>query len=65
MMTTRFEPVVNADNKGKSQVELSSNVLANLLNSGLLHCGDCKSLNSSAKAVLWHALLESVTTNHD
>ena len=52
-------------NKGdKVQVEISSNLLADLLDSGLLHCGDCKCLNSNAKAVLWHSLLAS-STNSD
>ncbi len=43
----------------KVQVELSSKLLIQLLNSGLLHCSDCKCLNSDAKKVLWQALLTS------
>lgn len=62
MINTRFDPVLNAGSTDKAQVELSINILAHLLNSGLLHCGDCKSLNSNAKDVLWHSLLASVTT---
>ena len=62
-MNTRFDPAL-AGNTGKAQVELSENLLAYLLDSGLLHCGDCKSLNANAKAVIWHSLLESVTTKN-
>lgn len=47
------------NNDEKVQIEMSSQVLTTLLNSGLLHCGDCKSLNASAKSVLWHSLLAS------
>ncbi|MCW8832465.1 MAG: hypothetical protein OQK09_01365 [Colwellia sp.] len=43
----------------KIQVELPSNILIQLLNSGLLHCSDCKCLNADAKKVLWQALLTS------
>lgn len=64
MMNTRFDPALGAGNTGKAQVELSESLLAHLLNSGLLHCGDCKSLNANAKAVIWHSLLESVTTKN-
>ena len=48
----------------KVQVEISSNLLTHLLDSGLLHCGDCKCLNANAKAVIWHTLLAS-STNSD
>lgn len=44
-------------NNTKVQVELSSNILKQLLKSGLLHGGDCKCLNASAKQILWQALL--------
>jgi len=43
----------------KVQLELSSHLLIRLLNSGLLHCNDCKCLNTDAKKVLWQALLTS------
>lgn len=43
----------------KIQVELPSNILLQLLNSGLLHCSDCKCLNADTKKVLWQALLTS------
>ena len=43
----------------KIQVELPSNILLQLLNSGLLHCSDCKCLNTETKKVLWQALLSS------
>lgn len=45
----------------KVQVELSSNILKQLLKSGLLHGGDCKCLNASAKQVLWQVLLSTST----
>lgn len=45
------------------QVELSSSTLRQLLKSGLLHGGDCKCLNASAKQVLWQALLATSTEN--
>ena len=45
----------------KVQVEISGNLLSHLLDSGLLHCGDCKCLNAKAKAILWHSLLASST----
>jgi len=45
----------------KVQVELSSNILTQLLKSGFLHGGDCKCLNASAKQVLWQALLATST----
>lgn len=47
----------------KVQVEISSNLLSHLLNSGLLHCGDCKCLNANAKTVIWHNLLASSTSS--
>ncbi|KGJ90569.1 hypothetical protein [Colwellia psychrerythraea] len=52
------------NNTDKVQVEISSNLLTHLLDSGLLHCGDCKCLNAKAKAVIWHTLLAS-STNSD
>ncbi len=48
-------------NTTKVQVELSSNMLHQLLKSGVLHGGDCKCLNASAKKVLWQALLAAST----
>ena len=45
------------------QVELSSNMLHQLLKSGVLHGGDCKCLNASAKKVLWEALLAASTND--
>ena len=53
-------PTKNTD---KVQVEMTSKLLSTLLNSGLLHYGDCKCLNASAKSVLWHSLLASITCN--
>ncbi|AAZ26149.1 hypothetical protein CPS_1064 [Colwellia psychrerythraea 34H] len=47
----------------KVQVEISSSLLSHLLNSGLLHCGDCKCLNANAKTVIWHNLLASSTSS--
>lgn len=52
---------IAANNIDKVQVEISSNLLTHLLNSGLLHCGDCKCLNANAKTVIWHNLLASST----
>jgi len=52
---------IAASNIEKVQVEISSNLLSHLLNSGLLHCGDCKCLNAQAKKVIWHNLLLSST----
>ncbi len=49
----------------KVQVELSSNILKQLLRSGLLHGGDCKCLNASAKQVLWQALLATSTDDEN
>jgi hypothetical protein len=48
-------------NTDKVQVEISSHLLTHLLDSGLLHCGDCKCLNAKAKSVIWHTLLASST----
>ena len=45
------------------QIELPSNILTQLLKSGLLHGGDCRCLNASAKQVLWQALLVSSTNS--
>lgn len=56
---------ITASNIEKVQVEMSSNLLTLLLNSGLLHCGDCKSLNAQAKKVLWHNLLANSIKNED
>ena len=50
------------NNADRVQVEISSNLLTHLLDSGLLHCGDCKCLNANAKAVIWHTLLASSTS---
>ena len=56
--------ILNADiNTAKVQVELSGNILKQLLKSGLLHGGDCKCLNANAKQVLWQALLASSADN--
>lgn len=53
----------NTDNTtDKVQVEMSGTTLASLLDSGLLHCGDCICLNASAKEILWQSLLMSSTT---
>jgi len=51
------------NNNDKVQVEISSNLLSQLLTSGLLHCGDCKCLNANAKSIIWHSLLASSTNN--
>lgn len=51
-------------NNSKVQVEISSNLLSQLLASGLLHSGDCKCLNSNAKSVIWHSLLASSLQNN-
>ena len=48
-------------NNTKVQVELSENILMQLLKSGILHGGDCKCLNANAKQVLWQALLTTST----
>lgn len=53
---------LNAAMISKVQVELSSNLLIQLLNSGLLHCSDCRCLNADAKKVLWQALLTSTAS---
>lgn len=52
---------LSVNNNDKVQVEISSNLLTHLLDSGLLHCGDCKCLNAKAKSVIWHSLLASST----
>jgi hypothetical protein len=52
---------ITVSNVDTVQVEISSNLLTYLLNSGLLHYGDCKCLNANAKTVIWHALLASST----
>ncbi|PKI14166.1 hypothetical protein [Colwellia sp. 12G3] len=56
---------IAVSNVDKVQVEISSNLLMHLLNSGLLHCGDCKCLNANAKTVIWHTLLASSTSSDD
>jgi hypothetical protein len=56
---------LTVNNSDKVQVEISSNLLSHLLNSGLLHCGDCKCLNANAKSIIWHTLLASSTQNDD
>jgi hypothetical protein len=56
---------LTVNNNDKVQVEISSSLLSHLLNSGLLHCGDCKCLNANAKSILWHSLLASSTHNDD
>jgi len=55
---------ITVSNIDKVQVEISSNLLTHLLNSGLLHCGDCKCLNANAKTVIWHNLLASSTSSN-
>jgi hypothetical protein len=52
---------ISNNNTDKVQVEISRDLLTHLLNSGLLHCGDCKCLNANAKSVIWHSLLASST----
>ena len=46
-------------NTMKVQVELSGNLLKQLLKSGILHGDECKCLNANAKRVLWQALLST------
>ena len=53
--------IITVNNSDKVQVEISSHLLSNLLDSGLLHGGDCKCLNANAKAVIWQSLLISST----
>ena len=53
---------ITTNNIDTVQVEISSKLLSYLLNSGLLHCGDCKCLNANAKTVIWHNLLASSTS---
>ena len=60
-MTTQLPYSESSANK--VQVELSSKILKQLLRSGLLHGGDCKCLNASAKQVLWQALLATSIDN--
>lgn len=58
--------VFNTENiNSKVQVELSSQVLKQLLKSGLLHGEDCKCLNATAKQVIWQALLSTSTDNKE
>lgn len=45
------------------QLELPSVILIQLLQSGILHGGDCKCLNASAKRVLWQTLLTTSTND--
>lgn len=45
------------------QLELPSTILKQLLQSGVLHGGDCKCLNTTAKRVLWQILLVTSTNN--
>jgi len=54
---------ITTNNIDTVQVEIPSNLLSYLLNSGLLHCGDCKCLNANAKTVIWHNLLASSTSS--
>lgn len=59
-------PVFNTETSAsKVQVELSSHVLKQLLKSGLLHGEDCKCLNTSAKQIIWQALLATSTDNKE
>jgi hypothetical protein len=51
--------------ENKVQVELSSQVLKELLKSGLLHGEDCKCLNANAKKVIWQALLATSTDSKE
>ncbi|WP_440876409.1 hypothetical protein [Thalassotalea sp. PLHSN55] len=47
-----------ADNgSNKVKLEISSTVLASLLNSGLLKVAECKCLDANTKRVLWQSLL--------
>jgi hypothetical protein len=55
--------ITTVNNTDKVQVEISSYLLSHLLDSGLLHGGDCKCLNANAKAVIWQNLLVSCTQN--
>lgn len=47
----------------KVQLELPSIILKQLLQSGVLHGGDCKCLNATAKRILWQTLLATSTDN--
>ena len=52
---------ITTNDINKVQLEISGDLLTDLLNSGLLHCGDCKCLNANAKNVIWHNLLARST----
>lgn len=56
---------ITTNDINKVQLEISSDLLTNLLNSGLLHCGDCKCLNANAKNVIWHNLLARSTNTEN
>ena len=43
----------------KVQVELTANVLARLISSGILRGDECRCLDSNAKQVLWQSLLNT------
>ena len=45
------------------QIELSGTILAQLIQSGMLHGSECKCLNNNAKKVLWQSLLDSSLHN--
>lgn len=48
----------------KAQVEIPTYLFTQLLDSGLLHYGDCKCLNANAKSAIWHTLLAN-SINYD
>lgn len=58
-MATKIPNV--ATDTSKVQLELPSIILKKLLQSGVLHGGDCKCLNATAKRVLWQTLLTTST----
>lgn len=60
-MTSKIPTLVK--DTSKVQLELPSKILKQLLQSGMLHGGDCKCLNATAKRILWQTLLATSTNN--
>ncbi len=53
---------VNEGCSGKAQVEISSALLAQLINSGALTGNNCRCLDNNARKTLWQSLL-NLSTN--
>lgn len=59
MEDTMKQDSISFASNDKAQVAIPSQLLAQLISQGIVHCSELKCLNSAAKHVMWQSLLNS------